>query len=657
MKRIILCALLAALIRNQEAISATYYVRTDGGTGTQCNGRADAAYSGSGTNQNAAFNHPFWVLAPTGTALMQGGDTLIIAAGSYKMGYGAPGAAGCNSAWTWDCVAAAIPAGPSASKPTVICGKGWDTRTGAKPELWASERPWQVFTLGGSNIELRWLDITDHSSCIYNSPSHGCNRSTYPHGDFGDIGIVATSGNNVFIKDVDVHGFSNAGFHVGGVSNWTLEDVTIRGNGFVGWDGDVGAGVSSDSGNMIFRRVTIEFNGCGETYPEKGIGGCFSQDQGGYGDGIGTASTGGNWIFEDCNISHNTSDGLDLLYHSGNGTITIKRSRFEGNAGNQVKTAADAFIENCVIVGNCNYFNGKPITETAGGDFNNCRAMGNAVSLNYAAGRKVTIVNSTVYSSGDVIIMTGGGNSCNGTEQLVSRNNIFYADWDFTSGNTEKSAFYYAAGADGNGSGACGLVAIDNKNSIVYNAKTNEANASNNVINTNPNFTGPLSGDNYNVIPSPGSVALQPQLLPGAVVLASVVVPDHDYLSRGRPLSGANTWGAYELNPTGIGIQQEGPCVLCGALMLKYMPNFLSPQSEVVLTLPRQTSLQLSVYDLTGKKVRTLLPFRQLMAGFHRFIFDPRVDDKGQKLSHSIYILRMEKTPTEQKAIRMMIMK
>jgi len=141
------------------------------------------------------------------------------------------------------------------------------------------------------------------------------------------------------------------------LSNWELRDSSIRGNGFVGWNGDIGSD-SSNSGYINFVRTTIEYNGCAEQFPvvaKTGPGGifnCWEQNQGGYGDGIGTELTGGNWYFEDVSISHNTSDGLDLLYGdpSVEGSVVIKRGVFEGNAGNQVKTAFDTYIEDVKIL-------------------------------------------------------------------------------------------------------------------------------------------------------------------------------------------------------------------------------------------------------------------------------------------------------------------
>src|SRR3989338_5006040 len=74
--------------------SATYYVRTDGGSATQCTGLADAPYPGSGTGMPCAFNHPFWAIAPANhPSKLVGGDILIIDGSNnaeYMIGYGAP---------------------------------------------------------------------------------------------------------------------------------------------------------------------------------------------------------------------------------------------------------------------------------------------------------------------------------------------------------------------------------------------------------------------------------------------------------------------------------------------------------------------------------------------------------------------------------------
>src|SRR5690606_7214661 len=78
--------LLLAAIGSAQA-ATTYHVRTDGGTAAQCTGKADAAYSGSGTNQACAWKHPYYALPPNDTARIAGGDTLMIGSGSYMIGW------------------------------------------------------------------------------------------------------------------------------------------------------------------------------------------------------------------------------------------------------------------------------------------------------------------------------------------------------------------------------------------------------------------------------------------------------------------------------------------------------------------------------------------------------------------------------------------
>lgn len=316
------------------AHASTWYVRTDGGDLNQCTGLVDAAYPGSGTAQACGVNHPFWIFPPGGAAVIAGGDTVIIADGSYKMGAGAPntGLSACNAAWTYSCVMGAIPSGPDALNPTRIIGRNWDTKATPAPELWGSGRATQIFSLvGSSNVELKYLDITDHMQCGYNftaNPSLLCDRITKPFGDFADYGIYAKDSANVLLKDIKIHGLSIGAIWAGRLTDWTFDGVEIHGNAFSGWNGDVGHGAfgsgndSSMHGTILFKNSKMNYTGCVENYPLSGIypdiatGGCYGQGQGGYGDGFGMYFTEGNWIFEDSEIMYNTQDGIDLLYHN-----------------------------------------------------------------------------------------------------------------------------------------------------------------------------------------------------------------------------------------------------------------------------------------------------------------------------------------------------
>ncbi len=415
-------------------LSTTYYVRLDGGSPYQCTGLADAPYPGSGTSQPCAWDHPFRALPPGGPALIDGGDTLIIGSGSYRMGYGAPGGFDpevCHPDYPWACHMTAIPGGPDEENPTRILGEGWDAGCPDPPELWGAERADRVLDLtDASHVEVACLEITDHSDCVeFHSGDLTCERHTFPYGPWAATGLYAEDSTNVHLRDLDIHGLASAGIHAGRLTDWTVEDVRIAGNGFVGWDGDLWEGGDSNSGTLHFRRFTVEWNGCGETYPGGEPTGCWAQTAGGYGDGLGTGATQGHWIIEDSAFLHNTSDGLDLLYAQPGAFIEIHRTIAEGNAGQQIKTRGPTHIENSILVGNCGYFQGRPFTFHV----DPCRALGSALVLYLGRGDQVTVTNSTLTGEGDCLVAAecGGIVGCDGSELIELRNNIFQGHPDF----------------------------------------------------------------------------------------------------------------------------------------------------------------------------------------------------------------------------------
>ncbi|MGC9395242.1 MAG: choice-of-anchor Q domain-containing protein [Anaerolineae bacterium] len=413
----------------------TYYVRPDGGSIVQCTGLADAPYPGSGTNQPCAWDHPFRALPPEASPRIAGGDTIIIAAGSYRMGYGAPGADVCETDYPWDCHMPPVPSGPTSAQPTRVLGAGWDTGCPNPPELWGTERADFILNLTGtSNVEIACLEITDHSSCVESHAAADggspltCEYDTYPFGDWADTGLYAEDAANVTLRYLDIHGLASAGVRAGRLTDWLVEDVRLATNGWVGWEGDID-GDDSNSGTLHFVRWTVEWNGCAETYPEGVPTGCWAQTAGGYGDGIGTGYTEGHWIIEDSAFRYNTSDGLDLLYAQGSSSIEIRRTIAEGNAGNQIKTSGPTTIENTVIVGNCGYFNGQPFTYNV----DNCRAAGNALSLQLFPGNHLTVANTTLASEGDCLVIAECDAGCDGSESVLLRNAIFQGHPDFLS--------------------------------------------------------------------------------------------------------------------------------------------------------------------------------------------------------------------------------
>lgn len=397
--------------------ATTWYVRPDGGRPGQCNGKVDRPYERRVGGDDCAWSHPFHALPPGGEPRIAGGDTLLIRPGSYRIGIGAPGSEGCSDQWPWDCHPAAVPSGPSADQPTRISGQTAPDVCIVKPQLWGAERVSRVLNLDGSNhVEIDCLDITDRSSCVEHHCHGGeckgevlaCKRDSAPFGDWAGSGVFARDSAGVTLRDVDVHGLAVRGFHVGRLRDWTLQRVRIIGNGWSGWDGDLGeeAG-SSNSGVMRFEQVEIAWNGCAERYPERTPAGCWAQTAGGYGDGLGTAETAGEWHFVDVQVHHNTSDGLDMLYLADPGSVTVERLRAHDNAGNQLKVSGQARVSQSVLGGRCDVFRDHPNM----GDGDHCRALGNTFGAALHPDREVELTGNTIDGVGDCLVVVEGGDA------------------------------------------------------------------------------------------------------------------------------------------------------------------------------------------------------------------------------------------------------
>lgn len=402
---------------------ATYYVRPDGGAPTQCTGLVDAPYPGEGDDQPCAWDHPFRALPPGGTTRMSGGDTLIIAQGSYPMGVGAPGSELCDPELAPDCRMPPIPGSSDPNNPTRILGQGWDQGCPDPPELWGLEGTKSVLDLSGaSGVEVACLELTDHEGCVRSHPKPAlrCEDSIPPYGNWAEAGIYAQDAENVTLRNLNIHGFAHAGVHAGRLRDWTLEGVRIAGNGWVGWDGDIGEN-HANSGAMTFRRCTVEWNGCGETWPGGNPSGCWASRTETHGDGLSPGETLGAWVMENSMFLHNVSDGLDLSRLQPGASVEIRRSKAEGNAGSQIRVSRAALFENAIVVGNCAFFDGQPFSY----EVENCAEQGTAVALELDDGEVATIVNSTVTGEGDCLVTVACTPTANGSERVVLRNNVF----------------------------------------------------------------------------------------------------------------------------------------------------------------------------------------------------------------------------------------
>ena len=538
------------------ASSATYYVRPDGGSIDRCTGLVDVPAPAAGGAQPCAFDHPFRVLPPGGPPRMSGGDTLVVGSGSYMMGLGASGADGCSSDYPWECFMTAVPSGPDAAHPTRLLGSGWDSGCASPPELWGTERAQEVINLTrSSNVEIACFVVTDHSGCVEShSGSLACNRDVFPYGAWAARGLYAEDSSSVRLANLNIHGLAGTGIQAGRLRDWTVEDVRIAGNGWSGWDGDLG-GDSSNAGSMTFRRLTIEWNGCGETYPGREPTGCWAQSAGGYGDGLGTGATSGNWLFEDSAFLHNTSDGLDLLYARLGSTITIRRTLAEGNAGNQIKTNGPTTIENSILVGNCAFFEGKSFTLNVDA----CRAAGNTLSLDLRAGDLVTLTNSTLAGQGDCLLIADcdlDRSACVGTESVRMRNNIFVGDAEFLASGDRSCLVYQETFPHGN-------AVFDFDYALVTGVQNDDCPGSHHLCGVSPGLvSSSLTSFDAHLLAS------SPAVNAGTPVGAPAV--DFD----GLPRDAAPDLGAYE-------VRSSAPCALeCSATV----PSTAGPGTPVAFS-------------------------------------------------------------------------
>ncbi|MEO6804640.1 MAG: Ig domain-containing protein [Edaphobacter sp.] len=558
----------------------TWYVRADGGTRYsasqtlgQCDGKSDAAYPGSGTNQHCAFNDVRYLWTdgtntfnpqtnfPAWGWIGSGGDTYIIRGGPWRIGQNGPNN---NQGFglQGDPYDAGIPAPlkGTSGQHTRILGENFGAcTTSNQTQLFGGYGVGFALDLRGAQfVDVECIDLTRHSQCIkYGSPAipAPCNTQ-YPLDDYATTGILTnTSTHDVLLQDMYIHGFISRGINgpIGGAVSATRVDIAY--NGAAGWDFDDGNATPNVNGVINLSYVTIEWNGCNQAYPGTGAVSCYSQSTGGYGDGIGTPSGTCLTSHVDHTIfRYNTQDGFDMLHNdTGSCSLNVTDSMSYGNNGQQFKWGpADnpAVFTNNVAIGNCNRLSkpmpGQPSTYNANlSDF--CRAQDTIVP-GLPPGGSLTMENNTIVSYAPTIVDFECSTSNCSTSTFTFKNNIMIGyDNPATYGDGSQvggpGAFFFSAPVNGIRS-----------NNIYYgmgHGFTCPSNYSGDgtgtaELCTNPMLINQPTGnggnfvetelDNFNFDITPGSPAVGAGLfLPGLTV-------DYTGATRGNPPS----IGAYE---------------------------------------------------------------------------------------------------------------
>jgi hypothetical protein len=549
----------------------TWYVRRDGGsrfsaktrTG-QCDGKADAAYRGKGTNQHCAFNDyrylwddksytvNAWVIA--------GGDTVILRDGPWRVGFN-QGASG-GDVWCahgtgpFDCFNPPIPAG-TASQHTRILGENYSNcGSNNKTQIFGGFGVGVALNLGDTQfVDIQCLEITRHSQCTrhgYPVYPSGCS-SSFPLDDYDGSGIVTNvSTRDLALTDIWVHGHTDRGIigAIGGVV--TCLRCVISYNGMAGWDFDDGRATPFGAGaQWNFLYSTIEWNGCNQEYPithtYPAIS-CYGQSSGGYGDGVGTpAGTGFSANIDHSTFRYNTQDGLDLGHiDTGKHILNITNSTAYGNSGGAFKWGANAtaamFVNNLVL-GNCLRMSvpiaGAPETyNTHLSDF--CRAE-DTLSFNLRQGGTALFENNTIVSYSPTIfdIDCWEDHGCSAST-LTLKNNIIFG--------YENPATFNLGGKPGGPGGLFFQHPIGNvirSNNLYYGIRglrcvtlLHGEHCDEPKFQSQPKFSKEQDLDNFNFHLAPGSPAIRS----GANL--PELKTDHD--GNPRPPSGNYNLGALE---------------------------------------------------------------------------------------------------------------
>ncbi len=548
----------------------TWYVRADGGTrysmtnqSGQCNGQADVAYPGSGVNQACALNDPRYLYSD-GTAapyqwVIAGGDTVLLRGGPWRIGANAimgcgPFAANCAS----DTPSIPPPPAGTPMQPTIIRGENFaNCTTLPKTQLFGGFSLTAVFDLRNTSyVQLACLEITDHSECS-SMGAHipvACNTpATY---DFGKNGILTNQNtHDIGLTDLNVHGFKDNGIigALGGLI--TATRVRVAFNGQAGWNFDDGVQTKSVNGQVNWSYVTIEGNGCIEEYPvvhQFPAAYCYDDENGGYGDGVGTPDTQVNFRIDHALIRYNTQDGLDLLHTTGS-NITMVDSTFYGNMGNQWKMGPMASVtaRDNMTVTNCRRMSetieDAPSGWNAGlGDF--CRANAGTVMVQrgdkVGGGTYLFQNNTWVGYAGDAMFESGNctdsfmyapTSDCN-TPNIVFQNNLMVG---YSNPN------YYEGQLPPTGTDKDNIKRFKTLNhNVYYNMRTQPADGvyTNPFLADMPAFTNETSLDGVD-----GHLTLLSANAIGMGVVIPGLSKDRDGVNWAAPPS----IGAYEFVPAG----------------------------------------------------------------------------------------------------------
>lgn len=175
------------------------------------------------------------------------------------------------------------------------------------------------------------------------------------------------------------------------------------------------------------------------------------------------------------------------------------------------------------------------------------------------------------------------------------------------------------------------------------------------VTDSGLSYPGLYADDFYPVETFSNEVILGSNIVETEFLVTGRENGEYYYLARARDAE--DQWSGYSNRevaivnvPTGI----DEPVIPTDLSLSQNYPNPFNPQTSIALTIPENSGVELSVYNILGMKVRTLIS-GEIETGEHRIIFDGR-DDSGSLVSAGIYFYRL-KTDTGSITRKMVLIK
>jgi hypothetical protein len=448
--------------------SKTWYVRTDGGTATQCTGTTNAPYSGSGTGQACAVSHPFWLLdqwnftwliSPNDTVKFEDVGPYYIGQTLNGLGTNWPFCVGQNNA----CILPPLPNGSSMLGVNAGAGAHNSTHSALvnPTQFIALNDVFSMINIQGSvGVDVEDFDLSQPDMCTSSGTSipdtlhchNGVNN--YPIHGLVLSYLTGDGPSDSTVRDLQIHGLANEAVTGGkmnlhGVTNtMTFSDIYMYGNANTGWNGDAGGCTNTceSTGTINLSYINAYWNGCMEIKPNGGtVGGngvttCVDQGMGGNGDNIVMIATGGTWNWNHVITKWGMQDGVDLL-HTGDDiasgvVINMNDVDSEGNEGQQWKVGGTTTGTNMRLITNCERsqfpFAPNPSNYAQYATLP-CRAFA-GVTLSVSPGHTISITNTTIVGNGnpeiDIDCYTNGPGCPANSYSVVLKDDLLlgYAD-------------------------------------------------------------------------------------------------------------------------------------------------------------------------------------------------------------------------------------